>query len=64
MQNEESTLAWILFWLFATITSVATYLIVNHHRSRGLAVGLTLLSIALFIGLYIALRALIRFVGL
>ena len=64
MQDSESTLAWILFWIFAGITTVATFLIVDHHRSRPLAVGLTLLSIALFVGLYFALQALLRYVGL
>lgn len=64
MQNEESTLAWILFWLFAGITTVATFLIVDHHRSRAVAIGLTVASMAAFIGMYFALQALLRFVGL
>ena len=64
MQDGEATLAWVLFWIFATITTVATYLITDFHRSRGLAVGLTALSMALFIGLYFALQAFIRFLGL
>lgn len=64
MQDSESTLAWVLFWIFAVITTLATFLIVDHHRSRSLAVGLTLLSIALFVGLYFALQALLRYVGL
>lgn len=64
MHNGESTLAWILFWIFAFITTVATFLIVDHHRSRSLAVGLTALSMALFVGLYFALQALLRYVGL
>ena len=64
MQDSESTLAWVLFWIFAVITTLATFLIVEHHRSRSLAVGWTLLSIALFVGLYFALQALLRYVGL
>ena len=64
MQGVESPLAWILFWIFAIITTVATFLIVDYHRPRSLAVGLTLLSIALFVGLFLALQALLRYVGL
>ena len=64
MQDQESTMAWILFWLFAGITTVATFLIVDHHRSRALALALTVVSMALFIGLYFALQALLHFVGL
>jgi hypothetical protein len=64
MQNEESTLAWILFWLFAVITTVAAFLIVDHHRSRLFALGMTTLSVAFFIGLYLALQALLRYLGL
>jgi len=57
-------MAWILFWLFAAITTIATFLIVDHHRSRALALALTAVSLALFIVLYFALQALLRFVGL
>lgn len=64
MQNEESTLAWILFCLFAVITTVATFLIVDHHRSRRFALALTAVSAAFFIGLYFALQALLRYLGL
>lgn len=64
MQNGEATLAWILFWIFAVITTVATFLIVDHHRSRALAIGLATLSLALFVGLYLALQTLLRSVGL
>ena len=64
MQDGESTLAWILFWIFAIITTVATFLIVDHHRSRALAMGLTALCLALFVGLYFALQALLLYVGL
>lgn len=64
MQSGESTLAWVLFWIFAVITTVATFLIVDYHRSRALALGLTAVSLALFVGLYFALQALLRFVGL
>lgn len=64
MQSGESTLAWVLFWIFAVITTVATFLIVDHHRSRVLAIGLTALSLAFFVGLYFALQALLREIGL
>ena len=64
MQNEESALAWVLFWLFAVITTVATFLIVDHHRSRLFALGMTAVSAAFFIGLYFALRFLLRYLGL
>ena len=64
MQEGEATLAWILFWVFTTITTVATFLITDHHRSRSLALGLATLSLALFIGLYFALQALLRHLGL
>ena len=64
MQEGEATLAWILFWVFTAITTVATFLITDHHRSRSLAVGLTAMSLALFVGLYFALQALLRYLGL
>ena len=64
MQDGEATLAWVLFWIFTAITTVATFFITDHHRSRLLALSLTALSLALFIGLYFALRALLRYLGL
>jgi phosphate starvation-inducible membrane PsiE len=64
MQDGEATLAWVLFWVFTAITTVATFFITDHHRSRGLAWGLAALSLTLFIGLYFALQALLRYLGL
>ena len=64
MRDGEATLAWILFWLFAAITTVATFLITDHHRSRSLALLLAVSSLALFIGLFFALQALLRYLGL
>ncbi len=64
MQEGSSTLAWILFWLFAAITTVATFLITDHHRSRRLATGLGVLSLASFVALYLALQFLLRQLGL
>ena len=64
MQDGEATLAWILFWVFTVITTLATFFITDHHKSRALALGLTAVSLALFIGLYFALQALLRYLGL
>lgn len=64
MQEGDATLAWVLFWLFATITTVATFFITDHHKSRALAALLTVLCLALFIGLFVALQALLRYLGL
>lgn len=64
MQDGEATLAWILFWVFTVITTVATFLITDHHKSRSSAVGLTALCLALFVGLFFALQALLRYLGL
>lgn len=64
MQDGEATLAWVLFWVFTAITTVATFLIADHHKSRGMAGGLAALSLTLFIGLYFALQALLRYLGL
>ena len=64
MQNGEATLAWILFWIFATITVVATFLITDHHYSRRLAVSLGIVCAALFLALYLGLQALFRYLGL
>lgn len=64
MQDSEATLAWILYWLFTIITVVATFLITDHHRSRRLAVALTAICLALFIGLFFALQQLLRYLGL
>ena len=60
----EANLAWILFWIFATITTVAAFLITDHHKPRRWAVGLATLSLALFTALYLALQALFRYLGL
>ena len=64
MQDEGSVLAWVLFWLFAAITTVATFLIADHHRARSVAVTLASVSLAFFIALYFALQALLRYLGL
>lgn len=64
MQDQESILAWVLFWIFAAITTAATFLITDHHRSRSFAIILTLASLAFFIGLYFALQILFRYLGL
>lgn len=60
----EATLAWILFWIFAAITTVATFLITDHHKTRAWAVGLGALTLVFFIGLYLALHWLLRYLGL
>ena len=64
MENGETTLAWVLFCLFAVITTVATFLIVDFHRSRRLALAMAALSAACFVALYLAVRALMHFIGL
>lgn len=64
MQDGEATLAWILFWVFTVITTLATFFITDHHRSRAWALGLAALALALFIGLFFALQALLRYLGL
>lgn len=57
-------LAWILFWIFAAITTVATFLITDHHKPRSVAIALTIVSSGLFIGLFFGLLALLRHLGL
>jgi hypothetical protein len=64
MNDGEATMAWILFWVFSGITTVAAFLIADHHRSRRFAILLTLLSAAFFVGLYTALGVLLRYLGL
>ena len=64
MQDGEATLAWILFWFFTTITTVATFLITDHHKSRFLALVLTIVSLLFFVALYFGLQVLLRHLGL
>jgi hypothetical protein len=64
MHGGEFLLAWILFWLFTTLSTVATFLIVRHHHGRRRAVGLSLLVLLLFIALYLGLRAFLHYLGL
>ena len=64
MQNGEAMLAWILFWIFAAITVVATFLITDHHYTRRLALTLTIVCAVSFLALYIGLQALFRYLGL
>ena len=64
MQDGEATLAWILFWVFAAITVVATFLITDHHRSRRLAIALTIVCMVLFLALFFGLQAFLRYLGL
>lgn len=62
MRNAEVIVAWILFWLFATITTVSTFLIVRFHRSSRqallIAAGVGFFFVLLFIGLRLLLRSL------
>lgn len=64
MSDGEAILAWILFWVFASITTIATFLIVAHHRSRLRAIVLSTAALLLFIGLYFALRLFLNELGL
>ena len=64
MNDGEAILAWILFWFFAAITTIATFLIVAFHRSRPRAVVLSTAVLLFFIGLYFALRLFLDNLGL
>jgi hypothetical protein len=64
MRDGEATLAWILFWVLTVITVVATFLITDHHRSRRLAVALTIVCAVFFLGLFFGLQAFLRYLGL
>ena len=64
MHDGEFLLAWILFWLFTALSTVATLLIVTHHHGRRLGLGLALLVLTLFIALYFGLRTFLRYLGL
>jgi phosphate starvation-inducible membrane PsiE len=64
MRDAESTLAAVLFWLFAAITAVATFLIADHHGSRRMALVLAATVLILFVLLFAGLRVFLRSLGL
>jgi phosphate starvation-inducible membrane PsiE len=64
MHDGEATLAWVLFWVFTAITTVATFLITDHHQSRLRAWVFSAFSLVFFIALFIAMQVLFRYLGL
>ena len=64
MHDSETIVAWILFWLFTAITTVSTYLITDHHRSRRQAVLISGAVLAAFLLLFLGLRTLFANLGL
>ena len=64
MHDSETIVAWILFWLFTAITTIATFLITDHHRSRRQAVLTSGAVLAFFVLLFLGLRALLASLGL
>lgn len=64
MRSAEVVVAWILFWLFAAITIVSTFLIVRFHRPSRQALLITGGVGAFFVLLFIGLLLLLRSLGL
>lgn len=64
MNDGEALVAWLLFWLFAAITTVSSFLITDHHRSRRQAVLVALAVVAFFVLLFLGLRTLFSSLGL
>jgi phosphate starvation-inducible membrane PsiE len=64
MSRGDAALANVLFLLFAAITTVSTFLIVQHFRSRKLAIVLTVAVLVFFVALYLSVKALLRSLGL
>ena len=60
MQNTETTVAWILFWLFTLISVISSFLIINHFRSTRLALLISCLELIFFVALYFFLRHLMQ----
>ena len=64
MHNGEAIVAWILFWVFTAITTISTFLITDHHRSRRQAVLVSGAMLAFFVLLFLGLRILFAKLGL
>jgi len=64
MHDGETIVAWVLFWLFAAITTISTFLITDHHRPRRQAVLVSGAVLAFFVLLFLGLRALLANLGL
>lgn len=59
MSDGDSILALALFWIFAGITTFATFMITAHHRGHRQALLLAVVSLALFSLLFFGLRVLL-----
>lgn len=64
MHDGEAIVAWILFWVFTAITTISTFLITDHHRSRRQAVLVSGAMLAFFVLLFLGLRILFARLGL
>lgn len=64
MNDGEALVAWLLFWLFAAITTVSTFLITDHHRPRRQALSVSGVVLTFFVVLFLGLRMLLADLGL
>ena len=64
MQDGEALVAWVLFWVFAAITTISAFLITDHHRPRRQAILVAGVMLMFFVLLYSGLRALFGALGL
>ena len=63
MNGGEATLAWVLFWVFALISTISTFFIIRHFRSTRLAILIASLDVVFFVALYFFLRYLMQPLG-
>jgi hypothetical protein len=64
MSRGDPMLGNLLFGLFTVISIAGTFLIAQHLHSRRLAILLSVALLIFFAGLYCALEALMRWLGL
>jgi hypothetical protein len=64
MGRGDPTLGHVLFLLFTALSVTGTYLITSSLHSRRRALALSLAVLLFFVSLYLALEALLRWLGL